>query len=134
MSAKGRCSMKSEKSLAGIQYAGIAGASWECQKAVMNLLQCREDITSVLILSHANEHTREHALLIKTRIGEHTAIKSGLTSGYSGTGPSCLSTTLQILELYGIDIDERDVDEELIRRVDDSALTFSDLDTIEENP
>jgi len=123
--------METEEELAGIEYAGIAGASWECQEAVMRLLQCRVDIESVHIISHAGEHTSEHALLAKTRIGETTAIKSGFTSGYGGTGPSCFSATLRLLEKYRIEIDEYDVDEDLLRRLDDSALTNSDIITIE---
>lgn len=123
--------MTTEKEFAGIEYAGIGGASIECQEAVMRLLQCRVDIESARILSHADGHTSEHALLIKTRIGEIIAIKSGFTSGYAGTGPSCFSATLRLLEKYRIEIDECDVNEALIRRLDDSALTNTDIKAIE---
>lgn len=115
--------------LAGIEYAGVAGSSLECQDAVVRLLQFGDRITQVRILT-SPENT--HCLLLTVGTGDLVAIKSGFASGYGGEGPRSFSYVLQILEAHGVeDMDEYKVDEDLIRRVDDSSLTQSDIDMLE---
>lgn len=109
--------------LAGIEYHGVAGASLECQAAVMRLLQCRVDIASVRILSCRNEH----CLLLRIGIGDQIAIKSGFSSGYGGEGPKCFSMTLAALRGHDVEIDECEVSAELIECIDKSCLTAADL-------
>jgi len=95
----------------------------------MQHIQCRNEIDDVLILTCSNEHTRTHCLLLSS-INGMIAIKSGFSSGYGGTGPSCFSFTLKLLKFHRIKIDECEVDENTIDRLDRSALTQSDIENI----
>lgn len=119
--------MASGDELAGIQYHGIAGASLDCQNAVMRLLQFGDRIPKAHILSCANAH----CLLLSNEIGDRIAVKSGFASGYGGEGPRRFSYVLQFLYALDTEIEEVDVDEDMIERLDRSALTTSDLDVID---
>jgi hypothetical protein len=112
--------------LEGMEYHGIAGVSLECQNAVMRLLQFGERIQRARIISCANSH----CLLLTNDIGDSIAIKSGFSSGYGGEGPRRFSYSLQFLVAHGAEIDECEVDETVIDRLDQSALTTSDIETI----
>src|SRR5258708_30063121 len=112
---------------AGIEYAGIAGASKDCHDAVMRLLQYGDRITQARILSSS----RTHCLLLSTNTGDLVAVKSGFASGYGGEGPRRFSYTLQLLKAHGAEIEEYNVDGDLIRRLDDSALTVQDIELLE---
>lgn len=109
--------------LAGIEYHGSAGISAHCKRAVQRLIQCREDISSVRILSCQGAH----ALLLV--LGEHSviAVKSGFASGYSGEGPRTLAEVLDLLSFHAVDIEEVEVPASLLERVNASALTNDDL-------
>jgi hypothetical protein len=109
--------------LAGIQYSGVAGSTKECQDAVLRLLQYGDRITLARILSHSNDH----CLLLTVNNGDLVAIKSGFSSGYRGGGPHGFSYVLRLLDVHGADIDEYDVDEDVMERLDRSALTKTDL-------
>jgi Protein of unknown function (Hypoth_ymh) len=111
---------------AGIEYAGIAGASRECQNAVMRLLQFGDEITHARILSNS----KFHCLLLTINTGDLVAIKSGFSSGYGGEGPRRFSYTIQLLDTYGAELEEYAVDEAFIERLDQSALTVSDLEIL----
>src|SRR6266446_8419426 len=113
--------------LEGIEYHGIAGASHECQNAVMRLLQFGDRIIRARIISCSNAH----CLLLTNNVGDRIAIKSGFSSGYGGEGPRRFSCALQFLNTHGAEIDECEVDEVLIARLDNSALTTSDLENID---
>jgi len=54
-------------------------------------------------------------------------VKSGFATGYGGEGPRRFSYVLQILDSHGAEIIEHDVPRSLLDKVDDSALTRSDL-------
>src|SRR5580700_5655765 len=112
---------------AGIEYAGIAGISKECQDAVLRLIQFGTRITHVRILSAE----RDHCLLLMLEGGDPVAVKSGFASGYGGEGPSCFSYVLQILDSHGAEIIEHDVEHSLLDKIDYSALTISDLERVE---
>lgn len=118
--------MSKGKELAGIEYHGRPGISEDCRDAVIRILQYGEDITHARIVSYSNHH----CLLLTTSIGDHIAIKSGFASGYGGGGPTSFSYTLQLLDLHRIEIEECEVDEALVARLDKSALTTSDLERI----
>lgn len=107
----------------GIQYVGIPGATKECEDAVVGLLQYGGRVTLARILSHANHH----CLLLTLQFGDAVAVKSGFGSGYSGTGAHGLSFILALLYAQGATIEELEVDEALLRRVDMSALTSADI-------
>jgi hypothetical protein len=113
--------------LAGIQYAGLPGISAECQDAVIRLVQCREHVSHARILSHEGTH----CLLLTVGVGDLIAIKSGFGSGYGGEGPHAFSYVLQLLETHGAEIDEYFVPEELLDRLDASALRTTDLETLD---
>lgn len=118
--------MAKEKELGGIEYHGIAGVSLECKEAVMRLLQFGDDLTRARIISFSSSH----CLLLSNSIGDFIAIKSGFASGYGGGGPTAFSYALQLLDAHGVEIDECEVDEAIIERLDRSALTTSDLHNI----
>ncbi len=117
--------------LVGIEYAGLGGITQECQDAVMRLLQYSDRITRARILTHTNPTHRTHCLLLTVNVGDLIAVKSGFASGYGGEGPHGFSYVLQLLDTHGAEISEYDVDEDLIERLDDSALTKADIDRID---
>jgi hypothetical protein len=119
--------MSSEIDLAGIEYHGVAGSSHDCQTAIERLLQFGDPITRVRIISQNNSH----CLLLTKENGDQIAVKSGFSSGYGGTGPTCFSYVLQILNSHGAAIDECETDEAMIDRLDCSGLTTEDLESIE---
>jgi hypothetical protein len=113
--------------LEGLEYHGVAGGSHDCQDAVMRLLQFGDRIVRVRILTHANYH----GLLLTKEVGDRIAIPAGFASGYGGTGPTCLSVALQLVETHGAEIDECEVDEALLERLNRSGLTIGDIERID---
>lgn len=113
--------------LAGIEYVGVAGASKECQDAVLRFIQCRDRITLARILSSS----RDHCLLLTINVGDLVAVKSGFASGYGGEGPRRFSYVLQVLESHGTEIEEYIVAPDLLDRIDKSALSTTDLETLD---
>lgn len=112
--------------LAGIQYMGEPGSSADCKDAVIRLIQFGDRFQHARILSHCGEH----ALLLTIEIGDLIAIKSGFASGYGGEGPAAFSFVLALLEAHSVETDEVDVSQDLLARLDMSALTHHDLDAI----
>jgi Protein of unknown function (Hypoth_ymh) len=112
---------------AGIEYVGLAGISKECQDAVLRLLQYGDKITLARILTSSSDH----CLLLTVNVGDVVAVKSGFSSGYLGEGPRTFSYVLQVLDAYGVEIDEYVVPEEVIERLDKSFLTRADLEAID---
>lgn len=117
---------KGEK-LAGIQYAGLAGISKDCQDAVMRLLHYRDEITLARILSCSNEH----CLLLTVNVGDLIAVKSGFGSGYRGEGSHAFSYVIELLDAHRVPIEEYEVGQDVIKRLDSSSLTMSDLDKLD---
>lgn len=115
------------RQLAGIEYAGLPGISLACQEAVERLLQFDDRIVRVRILSSKDRH----CLLLTVGEFDLVAIKSGFGSGYTGEGARRFSYTLMLLEAHGVDdIEEYEVENALIERLDDSALTQADIDKL----
>jgi hypothetical protein len=115
------------RGLAGIQYVGIAGSSRDCEDAVIRLIQCGDRVTLARILTHAGYH----CLLLSVDSGDLVAVKSGFASGYSGTGAHAFSFVLALLYAHGVDIEEHEVDEAVLSRVDMSALTSTDISRLD---
>lgn len=113
--------------LAGIEYGGVSGGSQDCENAILRMLQFRNEIQRARILSHANSH----CLLLTTYIGDLVAIKSGFSSGYGGEGPRRFSYVLQLLESFNIEMEEYLVSQEVLNRLDQSALTRADLENLD---
>lgn len=108
---------------AGIEYVGIAGISKDCQDAVLRFIQFGTRITDVRILSAKSRH----CLLLTLEGGDQVAVKAGFATGYGGEGPRRFSYVLQVLDIHGAEIIEHDVPRSLLDKIDDSALTKSDL-------
>lgn len=111
---------------AGIQHVGIAGVSKPCVDAVQRLLQYNDHISSAKLLSS----DQAHCLLLTIDEFDYVAVKGGFTSGYSGEGPSALAHVLQLLVGHGIEVEEVLVKKSVLERLDQSALTAQDLETI----
>jgi hypothetical protein len=109
--------------LAGIEYFGIAGASKDCQDAIVRLLQFGDQVLRARILTHS----QDHCILLTVNVGDLIAVKSGFSSGYGGEGPRTFSYVLQLLTSHGAEIEEYQVDEPIIERLDNSALRMSDI-------
>ncbi|SRR5712692_697795 len=120
-------SRKKNNLLAGIEYSGLAGISQDCQDAVMRLLQYGDRITRARILSCSNEH----CLLLTVNVGDLIAVKSGFGSGYLGEGSHAFSYVLRLLDAHGAEIEEYEVDDDVIERLDRSSLTQSDIDKLD---
>ena len=112
---------------AGIEYVGLRGISRECQDAVLRLLQYGDKISHARILSSSNDH----CLLLTINGSDIVAVKSGFASGYGGEGPRTFSYVLQVLDGYGVEIEEYAVSAEVIERLDESSLTRADLEAID---
>jgi Protein of unknown function (Hypoth_ymh) len=123
---------------AGIEYVGLSGISKECQDAVLRLLQFGNKISHARILSSSRvsssgvSSSGVHCLLLTVDSGDVIAVKSGFSSGYIGEGPRTFSNVLQVLNAFGVEIEEYDVSAEMILRVDTSSLTKADLEAIAE--
>ena len=95
------------------------------------LLQMRVPIKTARILTaYRQSFRRSHCLLLATDVGDQIAIKSGFSAG--GTGSHCFSMTLQLLDSHGAEIDEVEVEEEFLDRLDNAALTRGDLQRLED--
>lgn len=117
-----------EQPLAGIEYGGEPGLSIECQDAIMRLLQTNVRITHARILSSQDGM---YCFLLTIGDSSYIAIKSGFRAGYEGLGPLTFSYVLQLLDAHGVKIEEFKVASDLIERLDDSALTRSDIENLE---
>jgi hypothetical protein len=112
--------------LAGIEYHGVAGSSVDCQLAVVRLLQGGVPLVCARIVTAGNTH----CLILTLEVGDLIAVKSGFGSGYGGTGSTCFSIALQLLNAHHVEIDEWVADQTLIARLDESALTTDDIESI----
>lgn len=112
--------------LAGIQYSGVAGDSHGCLNALMRLIQCGDLFGQATLLTAGSSH----CLLVTCEPGDQIAIKSGFSSGYRGTGPGALAKALLVLYANHIEVEEIEVPEALMERLDASALTRADLEFI----
>jgi hypothetical protein len=117
-------------SLAGIAYAGAPGSSSSCRTAVLQLLFYGKRIASARILTNDGSH----CLLLGIGESDLVAIKSGFASGYLGEGPQSLSFALQALMAFGVEIEEYEVAGDYLARLDASALTSTDIESVERAP
>lgn len=117
-----------------LEYVGIAGATQPCQEAIERLLMSGADLHTALIITCRAGANPDHAFLLT--VGEHdqVIVKSGFSSGYGGTGPKGFSAVLDLLQWHEVALDEALVDADLMARLDASALTLADLETIRTSP
>lgn len=111
-----------------VQYVGLAGISQSCLDAVKRYVQYGDRIERAKVLTTPS---KMHALLLFIDPLEIVAVKAGFRSGYSGEGPRTFAEALKLLIDYGVDIEECDVDEDVVARLDASALTRGDLQSLE---
>lgn len=116
------------KDLAGIQYSGIAGATQSCLEAIVRLIHHGVRIKRAKLLTSKDKY---HAFILDIENEDAIAIKSGFASGYGGTGSKGLSIALQILCKHGIDIEEFEVTDEFIERLNLSCLLRKDMQELE---
>jgi hypothetical protein len=117
--------------LAAIEYVGLSGISKECQDAVLRFIQFGNRITHAVVLScYKSNECKEHCLLLTLEDTDLVAVKSGFASGYGGEGPRRFSYVLQVLDDHGSEIEEHNVPQEFINRLDSSALTRIDLEML----
>ncbi len=111
---------------------GETGITKECKHAVMRLLQYGDRITRARILSSPmHPNSKSHGLLLTLDEYKLVAVKAGFASGYGGEGPSGLSFILRLLEIHGVEIEEYEVDEDVIERLNMSSLTKGDIEKID---
>lgn len=113
---------------AGIEYHGAAGSTRDCVRAIERLIMCGEKFQNAYLITHDNGH----AFLLKTSIGDLIAIKSGFGSGYLGEGAHGFAYVLQLLEEHGADIEEYEISEDVMDRLEMSALTLDDVNNLVE--
>jgi len=118
------------RELAAIEYHGLSGISKSCLNAIRRLLQYG-DLPERALLITANQ---AHAFLLSSEVLGQIAIKSGFSSGYGGEGPNALADALCALLAANVEIDEVEVEPELLARLELSALTLADLDSINSLP
>jgi hypothetical protein len=113
------------KTLAGIEYAGRQGITKPCQDAILRLLQFGDKIKKIRILSCGGEH----GFLITISPNDIIAVKAGFGSGYKGEGSRRFSYIFSLLMAFNLDteIEEYEAKKDVMRRLEDSALTTEDL-------
>jgi len=113
--------------LAGIQYHGVSGATQPCIAAIARLIQCGEWISMAQLLTSGNSH----CFLLTIGESDRIAIKDGFSSGYSGEGPSGLASALQLFRVHGVAVEELEVTESFMQRIESSSLTEVDVDAVD---
>ena len=114
---------------ASLQYLGLPGISASCLAAIRGLLQLGRPIRNALILTCEQEHA--FLLALGHDADELVVVKAGFASGYPGEGPRTFAEALELLQAFEVDVDETLVTTKLMRRLEASALTVSDLDFID---
>lgn len=113
-----------------IKYEGSTRATQYCIDDFMKRLYGSRKITDMTILTCQNYH----ALMLCFENRDLVVfIKSGLTSGYPGTGPNGTSLIIRLAEEAGITIKELDAAPSLFKRINSSLATVKDVEFIKKN-
>lgn len=110
-----------------IQYVGEPGVTQDCVDGVARFIQFGDRITHTQILTARNSH----ALLLTIGVGDLVAVKSGFSSGYDGEGPTGFSLVIQLLDTHGSEIEEYEIEDAVLERLDNSALSAEDFSALE---
>lgn len=110
-----------------IQFVGEVGITQSCINAVLRYLQFADAISKALIIS-CNHY---HALILYTGDNEVIAVRSGFTSGYPGEGPKGLAYILSLLDEFEIEIEEYEVKQKVMEKINGSRLKQVELEKIE---
>ena len=113
-----------------IKYEGSTSATQYCIDDFMRLLYGSRKIVDMTILTCENYH----ALMLCFENQDYIVfIKSGLTSGYPGTGPNGTSLIIRLAEEAGITIKELNAAPSLFKRINSSLATVKDVEFIKKN-
>lgn len=112
--------------LVGLAYHGSSDTTKSCIEAIARLIQAGEWITQAFLLTADGRH----CFVLEVAEYELVVIKAGFTSGYGGEGPRGLALALCLLRRHEIGVEELEVSPDVLRRVDESRLTESDLKLI----
>lgn len=107
-----------------IQYLGTPYTQ-DCLDAIGFILQTQTYIEKVLLLSC----NQAHAYLIKSHRNAYI-IRSGFSSGYSGEGPKGLASSLQLLLKHNIEVEEVNISEKTMKKINQTSLSDNDLESI----
>ncbi|AXY57083.1 TIGR02391 family protein [Acinetobacter chinensis] len=105
-----------------IQYLGTPYTQ-DCLDAIGIILQTQIHIEKALLLSC----NQAHAYLIKSHRNTYI-IRSGFRSGYPGEGPKGLASSLQLLLKHNIAVDEINISEKLMKKINHSSLPDTDIE------
>ena len=110
-----------------IKYEGSTRATQYCIDDFMKRLYGSRKIANMTILTCENYH----ALMLCFENQDYIVfIKSGLTSGYPGTGPNGTSLIIRLAEEAGITIKELNAAPSLFKRINSSLATVKDVEFI----
>jgi len=113
-----------------IKYEGSTSATQYCIDDFMKHLYGSHKIADMTILTCENHH----ALMLCFENQDYIVfIKSGLTSGYPGTGPNGTSLIIRLAEEAGITIKELNAAPSLFKRINSSLATVKDVEFIKKN-
>lgn len=113
-----------------IKYEGSTSATQYCIDDFMKHLYGSRKIVDMTILTCENYH----ALMLCFENQDYIVfIKSGLTSGYLGTGPNGTSLIIRLAEEAGIIIKELKAAPSLFKRINSSLATVKDVEFIKKN-
>ena len=113
-----------------IKYEGSTRATQYCIDDFMKNLYGSRKIVDMTILTCENYH----ALMLCFENQDYIVfIKSGLTSGYLGTGPNGTSLIIRLAEEAGITIKELNAAPSLFKRINSSLATVKDVEFIKKN-
>lgn len=110
-----------------IQYLGTCYTQ-DCLEALGFILQTQQNIEKAILLSNK----QYHAFLIISERNTYV-VRSGFTSGYMGEGPKGLASSLQLLLKHQIDIEEVNISEKLMKKVNKALILESDVKHILES-
>ena len=110
-----------------VQYMGIAGQSFPCLWAVDTIVNSEtppERATLVTLETDRQKGQAEHLLLFwDWNSVPLTVVQSGFASGYPGTGPTCFSTALGMIEDRNIPTSEVFADKAEFDTIEGRRLT-----------
>lgn len=113
--------------LAGVEYSGRSGVTHDCVRAIARLIYSGELIKKACLITCQ----QFHAFVLFGQFDDIFVVKNGFASGYGGEGHKGLSTVLQLFDRHHIEVDEYEVDQKLMDRLECSALLKRDIEWIE---
>ncbi|MES1924840.1 hypothetical protein T31B1_05915 [Salinisphaera sp. T31B1] len=96
-------------------------------KALARLIHYGDRIRFAYLVTRGDKH----GFLLEINESDRIAIAVGFRSGYSGEGPRGLVAAFRLFEFFGVEIEEVEVSSALMFRFEHTALTYSDISSIE---